>query len=525
MLKRLDLLERAVAALVAGELEESLRSGAQAAAHTLVGSAGTFGFARASHTARELEIALAAPTQAQVPGLSELVLALRHELRDETAISRVSPPVEPLESVEPGGKRKRMLVVDDDRELCERIAAEAASLGVDCDTAASPAEARTLCAARPPTVVLLDLTFPNEGVAPAYELLSDLNAQRPPIPVLILTGSDAFTDRVEAARRGGRAFLRKSLSPAQVLDAAVQFSAREQLAATRVLLVDDDPVVLEAMRLLLEAHDIEVSLLSEPLRFWEALQEFAPELLILDVDMPGVNGPELCRVVRNDARWSHIAVIFVTAHTDPTTVQEVFQAGADDYLPKPVLEADLITRVTNRLDRIRTQRMQAERDGLTGLANRAKAGESLTQLLSLAARFSQPVSVAMLDLDHFKLVNDNHGHATGDAVLRGLAERLRRDFRGDDVVGRWGGEEFIVGMYGMTRKDGVRRLSETLERFHARAFTSSSETIRVSFSAGVAQYPPDGQDLGALAAAADEALYRAKAAGRAHVLAAVARVK
>jgi diguanylate cyclase (GGDEF)-like protein len=126
----------------------------------------------------------------------------------------------------------------------------------------------------------------------------------------------------------------------------------------------------------------------------------------------------------------------------------------------------------------------------------------------------------MLDIDHFKLVNDGHGHAVGDSVLRGLAEQLRRDFRGNDVVGRWGGEEFIIGMYGMTRENGVTRLADTLERFAEEEFIGDRETLRVSFSAGVAEYPLDGPNLAAVSRAADDALYRAKAAGRGRVLAA-----
>ena len=115
----------------------------------------------------------------------------------------------------------------------------------------------------------------------------------------------------------------------------------------------DDPALLDATRALLEPHDIEVSTLGDPLRFWETLEEVAPELLILDVDMPGVNGPELCRTVRNDPRWSRLAVIFATARTDPTTIEEVFSAGADDYIPKPILGPELLTRVANRLERRR----------------------------------------------------------------------------------------------------------------------------------------------------------------------------
>jgi diguanylate cyclase (GGDEF)-like protein len=514
VLGRVGLIEHAVTALAAAELDERLRVEAQRAAHSLIGSVGTFGFIGASEAARKLELELVAPVPARAPVMSTLIADVYRELQGEVLVPRRAP------RAASDGDRLQVLVVDDDRGLCERIAAEATLREMRCDIAASPLQARALCAERPPTIVLLDLTFPPDGVSDAYALLSQCSAAMPPIPVLVLTGTGAFTDRVEAARRGSRAFLPKSLLPAEVLDAVEQFLARDRLAATRVLVVDDDPAMLDAMRALLRSHDLEVSTLADPLRFWETLQEVAPELLILDVDMPGVNGPELCRTVRNDPRWSGLAVIFATAHTDAATVEEVFDAGADDYVAKPIVGPELVSRVANRLERVRLYRVHAETDYLTGLDSRAKSDQGLAQLAALADRFSEPLSVAMLDVDGFKLVNDRHGHAVGDSVLRRLGEHLRRDFRGNDVVGRWGGEEFVVGMYGMTRQNGVRRLADTLERFGEEQFRGSRGTLRVSFSAGVAEYPLDGCDLGAVSRAADDALYRAKAAGRARVLAA-----
>ena len=511
-LERVKVIERAVRALTAANLDEQLRVEAHRTAHSLIGSVGTFGFLRACEAARQLELELADPNPQRAPEMSRLIAVIYGELQGEALVSQGARRIEPADDL-------RVLVVDDDRGLCERIAAEASLRGVHCDTASSPREAQNaLYAERPPTIVLLDLTFPPDATTDAYALLSQLSAATPPIPVLVLTGTGAFTDRLEAARRGSRAFLPKSLLPSEVLDAVEQFMASDRLQATRVLVVDDDPAVLDAMRALLEPHDLEVSTLADPLRFWEKLEEVAPELLILDVDMPDVNGPELCRTVRNDPRWSGIAVIFATSRTDMATVGEVFGAGADDYIAKPIVGPELLSRVANRLERIRLYRARAETDYLTGLANRAKAERDLAQLAALAGRFSEPLSVAMLDLDRFKLVNDRHGHAAGDSVLRGLGEHLRRDFRGNDVVGRWGGEEFIVGMCGMTRCNAVRRLAETLERFGEEEFTGDHGTLRVSFSAGVAEYPLDGCDLETVLRAADEALYRAKAAGRARVM-------
>jgi DNA-binding response OmpR family regulator len=133
-----------------------------------------------------------------------------------------------------------VLLVDDDREACLLLASEAASLGIPCETASSPRQAREACEKRPPAIVLLDLTLPPDELSEAYELLAQLSARAPPLPVLVLTGSDSFTDRVRAATHGGRAFLPKSLSPSELLDAAMRFLERERLQRTKVLIVDDD---------------------------------------------------------------------------------------------------------------------------------------------------------------------------------------------------------------------------------------------------------------------------------------------
>jgi diguanylate cyclase (GGDEF)-like protein len=337
----------------------------------------------------------------------------------------------------------------------------------------------------------------------------------------VLTVKDGLSDRVAVARLGARGFLQKSLSPDQVLDAAAELLNRVNAARPHVLAVDDDPQVLAVLRAMMEPAGLRVTTLEDPRRFWEVLEESGPDLLILDVDMPHLNGVELCRTVHTDPRWVGLPVLFLTAHRDPATIQALFTAGADDYVTKPVVGPELTTRIANRLERTRLLRQLAETDSLTGLANRRKAGQSIGQLVRLAARHGEPLSVALIDLDHFKAVNDRHGHAMGDAVLRRLSELLLRSFRGDDVVARWGGEEFLVGTYGMSRADAVRRLNDVLERVRAERFGDpGGERFEISFSAGVAEFPLDGADLQDLCRAADQALYRAKDAGRARVFAA-----
>ncbi len=411
-----------------------------------------------------------------------------------------------------------VLIVEDDLQLAERLAAEAGRHGLRAELAACPADARRLAARERPALVLLGLTFDGETQA-AYELLSELTSGPAPIPVVALTVRDSLHDRVEVARRGGRGFIPKSASPQQTFDQVMLLIERAAEVETTLLAVDDDPLLLAAVKVLLEAEGVHVRTLSDPLRFWEELERVRPDIILLDVDMPGINGVDLCRVLRNDRRWAAAPVLFLTAHRDDQIVKEMFAAGADDYLLKPVLADELLVRIRNRLDRFKLHRLLAETDALTGVPNRASSAQGLERMLRMAKRREEPVSLGLLDLDRFKAINDRHGHAAGDAVLRRLGELLLQTFRGEDVVGRLGGEEFLVGMYGSPREDGIERLRGLLATFtDARFDGADSERFAVTFSCGVAVYPGDGPDAAALQRIADAALYRAKAAGRASVV-------
>jgi diguanylate cyclase (GGDEF)-like protein len=516
--ERVALLERAAASLSAGALADGERAEAQRSAHALHGTLGTFGFARASKAAAALELELEQTPLERAAEIAVLVATVRRELQHADSDGAAGSAAVPERSRGAEVESAQILLVDGDLEFCGRIAAACAARGVRCEVASTVVEARARCAANRPDAVLIDLVSAAQDISDSHELLSELSSGEPPIPTFVLTASDAFTDRVEAARRGSRAFLPKSLPPAEVLSAVEELRARDRLATTRVLVVDDDPAMLDATRELLRPHDVELFTLDDPLRFWEVLEEVRPELVILDVAMPGVNGIELCKTVRNDPHWSGVAIIFITAKTDAETIEAVFNAGADDYIPKPIVGPELVTRVSNRLERVRLYRAQAERDGLTGLSNRTTTEEGLSQLAELSDRFGEPLCVAMLDLDRFKLINDTYGHAAGDSVLRRLGERMQREFRGNDVVGRWGGEEFVVGMYGMARSDGVKRFTDFLARFGAEQFEGRDGPFTVSFSVGIAEYPSDADTTDSLLRTADEALYRAKEAGRARVL-------
>ncbi len=290
--------------------------------------------------------------------------------------------------------------------------------------------------------------------------------------------------------------------------------------AARLLLVDDDPLILQGLQELLLPWGFEVHTLSQPEQFTAVLNQVIPDLLVLDVEMPTISGVDLCQQIRSNPTWSALPVLFLTARYDPKTIHHIFATGADDYIRKPIVGPELVTRILNRLERSRLLRTLADIDSLTGLTNRRKATSELERMLSLAKRQSKTVNIAFLDIDYFKQINEVYGHPTGDLILQQFGEILRQSFRLEDILGRWGGEEFVVAMYDTQRSQAELRLQSLLLQISAHPFNSTQgKAVRVTLSAGIVQYPQDGDDWQGLYEAADQQLRQAKLAGRNRVLA------
>ncbi len=513
--QQVEVLEHAIQAQAF-----ELRHQAKQEAHTLAGSLGMFGLSEGSQLARQIEHILQVErplTEAETSDFQNWVKALREMVQ---AKSQPDSDIDDINDAAIADDRPLLLIVEADPAIANQLASAATTWGMRSLVAANLNQAKAQFCLDPPHVVVLDpdiAAFPIDSLS----LLTDLNKQVPPVPVVIYSEHDQLADRLEFAHSGGRAFLPKSAPATQVLEAVNQVLQQVEQTKARVLVVDDDPALLAGLRSLLEPWGLNVTTLAEPQEFWQTLEECSPDLLILDIEMPHLSGIDLCQIVRNDSHWSSLPILFLTVHSDPNIVNQGFAAGADDFVSKPIVGPELVTRIINRLERIQLLRNLAETDPLTKLANRQKSTQDLEKLLNLAKRQNQPLCLAILDLDRFKQVNDRYGHATGDDVLRQVGHLLHQFFRAEDVVARWGGEEFVIGLYDTHQEEGVQRLSHLLELFRQKAFTGlpiPNQAVRpplyLTFSAGVSQFPTHGPDLHALYQAADRALYRAKASGR-----------
>jgi diguanylate cyclase (GGDEF)-like protein len=356
-----------------------------------------------------------------------------------------------------------------------------------------------------------------EGTDAALATIPD-DAVKAPVVVALARGMDTGL-RVRAVHAGVTDILDPALSAEAVADALrARVEALTDERAT-VLAVDDDPVVVEAIAAVLGGDDVDVVGLEDPQRFWEVLTEVRPELLVLDVDMPGFSGVDLCRAARLDPRSRALPIIFLSAHNSPEMVHEVFTAGGDDFVTKPFVGPELRTRILSRIERVRLHRRLADTDPLTGLANRRRLDEDLSRLISLTSRRGEQFVLAVLDVDLFKAVNDEYGHDVGDRALQQLGHHLRRRFRAEDLVGRIGGEEFIVALASSDVDGAVRRLAWVLGDFRRRGVPGhESDMLHIGVSAGAAVFPRDGADFHTLYRTADTALRTAKTTGRGRVL-------
>jgi len=286
----------------------------------------------------------------------------------------------------------------------------------------------------------------------------------------------------------------------------------ERLADATVLSVDDDESVGVLVKGVLESRGLRVESIQDPTDFLDLLDRVDPDLVILDQSMPEVSGTDLCRLIRSDPGRATLPVIFLTGSEDPDVLSEVFEAGADDFVRKPVTGPALIHRVFNRLERVALLRRMSETDSLTGLPNRASAGAAISSLIELAQSSGEPLSFAFVDLNGIAKINARYGYSAGDLPLRRLARLLETEFDQKAVVTRWSGVTFGLASYGSTAADLQHRLRSLGEELTGHPFdTENGDSFRCTFSAGIAQYPADGDEIRELVRAANRALEDATA--------------
>lgn len=505
---RLAILDDATIAVLDSTLGESLRQQAEHEARKLAGSVGVFGFVQGAQLAREAEHLFAGhPTSssAQVLRLAEVVVLLRAQLEQTPTF----PEISQSESLHVPS----VLIVDDDHEWTEHVTLDALGQGLRVTVVADVAAAQEAVSAHPPDVLVVTLAQSRDPDG-WLTLLVALEDRISPVPILVLAEEDTFANRMESTQLGGQSFLLKPLSSAQLFHVVRQFLCKEQPVVARVLVVVDDPAVQISVCTALASPRFALHVLKTPHTLIEVLEDYQPDVLLLDADLANGVGIPLCHVVRSDPQWGGVPILFLATQPGAETVHRMFSAGADDLIYNPIVASELAAHVVRRATRARQSLANTEFDPLTGAIPRHNAKAALDRLFRLTTRYQQPFSLAHVAFDQATLCKDQHGITVWKQGVRRLGQFLLESFRAEDLIIRWTATQFLIAGYGLSREDGVQRLAETLEVFRRAPLAIHDGTpLLGTFSAGIAQYPGDGNDIVALSHAAKQALLRAQDTG------------
>lgn len=490
-------------------------------AHSLAGSAGTFGYRRLGDKARELEESLARsscdlpPDAAWTARIRELIDALRPmaQIGPDDGQSVAADLMQHDNQDQALPDNHHIVLIEDDMLVAQDLATQLSMFGWEVSVFDKAAAARTALQAPWPAALVVDIMLP-EGPLAGLELMQQL--QYPTdvsVPHVVISARSDWESRLAAVRSGAAAYMVKPVDVAALATQLDRVTHRTIHVPYRVLVVDDDEMLARHYVQTLSAAGMEASALTEPARLLDVLAEHQPEIVLLDLYMPGCSGLEALRVIRQDSQYASLPVVFLSTETGLAQQQNAMKIGAEDFLTKPISDANLIMAVTVRAERFRALSMLIRQDSLTGLLNHIAFKLRLEGEIDRSRREHQPISLAMLDIDHFKKINDTYGHPVGDRVIKGLAQLLSKRLRKFDIIGRYGGEEFVVAMPNTRPALAIDIMNELRESFGKLRFESSQGEFTCTFSCGVAAaLSPD--NAASLVNAADDALYQAKRSGR-----------
>jgi diguanylate cyclase (GGDEF)-like protein len=502
-LNRVSLLEMTAANVLRSKADAACIAEGISAAHMLAGSLGTFGFDSGSRAALEAESLLREPV---VDGLllAETVLALRVSV-EEVGDAREPELIPTVSSAAIRTAPSAVRVVSCDADLVSRLTVEAASIGLVATTTTKlPA----------PVTPRKDLTrlviFDAAGPWTQSEMVKSLTALARGVAIIVLTDRDSWQQRVEFARLGVTGVIPRSMGARQMLSFVGESIERRDVATSTLLALNITPELVDPLREATAGINCNLEILDNPPALWMALEDRGADLLILGITGL-VTGPEVCRVIRAHPRWHRLPVVVIGDH-NLVHLDRVFGAGADDWLNVRVAPRDLGVRLCAHIERGRVNHTRSDIDPFTGTENRASAERSLEQLLSVASNRDDPVAIALVTVDQFDQARESGGNAMGDVVLRRLGTRLQACLRGEDVIGRWTHDGFMVGLYGNVSKSAIERLAQVSNTFGAEVFSATSgKPARYTISAGVSSTPSDGSRLSTLVRLSESALLRAKA--------------
>lgn len=333
--------------------------------------------------------------------------------------------------------------------------------------------------------------------------------------LIFVSDKDDQIVRLKAIEAGGTAFFTKPVNILSFVDRldALNSSPNNQLPS-RVLIIEDQPAVASYYHMILRMSGIDAQIAAKSGIVLDQMREFHPDLILMNAYLSDINASDLARVIRQIDNFVSIPIIFLSNDDDFNKRIEILNLGGEDFLVKPVKASHLMAVVRSRLERSKILHSLMVRDSLTNLLNHTAFRNSVAQEVLRCQRQNSTLALAMLDIDNFKQINDTFGHAAGDSALKGLARLLQQRLRKSDIIGRYGGDEFVALLLDCDAEQALRIIDEIRIHYSEIEFyPNENQPLSLTFSCGISAYPTY-QSVESLSDSADQALYLAKAGQR-----------
>lgn len=452
------------------------------------------------------------------PGPDQQELIERIELLLSSAVERVGAMAVPEVGKIKQSKDVLIYLIEDTVWQAQYLSAQLRTFGFEVEVFHNATDAVIAATERTPSVVIADVVLP-EGERAGLEAIQIIRKNcSPPPPVIAVSSRVDFETRLPAIRAGVATYLMKPVNIVQLIDKINSLCLGNDDEPLRAIVIDDQQTITMVYSAMLMKKGFVTETCNEPRMALEKIAAFMPDIILCDLHMPTCSGFELAEMIRQDPANEGIPIVFLSGddNTMPRWVDSL-KHGGDEFLSKTLHRDWVVPIATMRAQRSRKTRSLMLRDSMTGLYKHTTIKDFLGRELARTSRGATTCTVAMVDIDFFKKVNDTHGHAAGDRVIISLARFLSQNLRRTDIVGRYGGEEFCVVMPDTRIEVAATVLDNLRERFSKIEHQFAEATLQVTCSVGVACSPPQNS-VSELLEAADEALYLAKSSGRNRVV-------
>ena len=481
--------------------------------HSLCGSAGTYGYPELGKAARQLEILLKnlLGNETIPHDMQKKITSYIEQLK--AVLASEAPKTVAVFGAETAtvSENKRVYIMEQDNVLCTALIESLNHAGFSAHAIQDAIILQFAVKESPPIAIIIDTLYLEQ--TEIQRVLDSQKQQQNPIQLLCIVPNTDLLPRIKAVRSGCDMFFQKPVDISyltQLLNHKYNEIAGEPY---RILIIDDAQPLGDYYSLVLTQAGMVARAITNPLDLLKELEAFQPDLILMDIYMPECTGLELAAVLRQEINYTKIPIIFLSTEEDKNKKLFAISLGGDDFLTKPISPQHLISAVQARSKRASILNYYMTTDSLTGLLNHSSILKQLDIELIRAKQKKIPLSFVMVDIDHFKTINDTYGHPMGDIVLKKLAELFLTRLRNQDAIGRYGGEEFVLILPGAPMIDSKKIANDLRIKFSQFCFEEVGIRFFVTFSAGVSSF--SGENTAAsMVLDADRALYHAKKMGR-----------